>query len=220
MLSGMLFPLPVDVTVQTIDLSPTLHRSINFSFCSIQYNRPPAEYLSPTSRATRQPRTIQEMLRQFPAARYLEIDLSRPELSDAVMDEMLNDRLHIMESGIPISSLPLISPEVTSIVLPSDRHLVRLAIAIPLPSLVRLHVSKEISVCDIPGPSQMLQFRSIFHEWQTIPALWPSLGSVQVCLRVLLAPSLDRLRLFNIWVRWQVYSLLTSPDTSSANRSQ
>jgi hypothetical protein len=156
---------------------PRLHRSVSFSFCSIQYNRPPGEYLSPTSRATRQPRTIQEILRQFPAARYLEIDLARPELSSVVMDEVLNDRLHIMESAM--CSLPDISPQVSSLVLPSDRHMIRLATAIPLPSLSRLHVSKEISICDIPGPSQMLQFRSIFHDWQYMPALWPSLRMVR-----------------------------------------
>lgn len=143
------------------------------------------------------------MLRQFPAARHLEIDLARPELSSAVMDEMLNDRLHIMESGMSIDSSPDISPKVTSLVLPSDRHLVQLATAIPLPSLERLHVSKEVSIFNTPGPSQMLHFRSVFRDWQYTPTLWPSLRNVQVCLRVNLAPSLDRLRLFNIWVSKQ-----------------
>jgi hypothetical protein len=133
------------------------------------------------------PQTLQTCLLQFPAATRLDMDLGCYNLGRSDFKSVLGDHTTQLSSTTIESLSHQGSQHITELVLNRyHSHLVYLAVAMPSPSLERLHISLESSHTGFTHSAYLEDYLHFFDRWGDATAIWRSLKKVEVCITVTL----------------------------------
>jgi hypothetical protein len=133
------------------------------------------------------PQKLQTCLLQFPEATRLDMDLGGYNLGHSKFTPALGDHYTQIDSTM-IERLRHKGPrQITDLVLHRYRaHLLYLAVAMPLPSLTRLHIDLNTYACFWNGYYPGIHY-DVFDRWSQVAAIWRSVKKVQVCMNVTLS---------------------------------
>jgi hypothetical protein len=178
------------------------------------------------------PQTLQTCLGQFPAATRLEMDLDGRFICYPSFGTVLGEHYTPVNTTIAMieGSRHNGPREITELVI--DRysgHLIYLAVAMPLPSLTRLHIDVESPYTGLRNVDCLEYYLRHFDRWGHVASIWRSLKKVEVCITVTWGPKEyntsgiwdpQRHGTWNLWVSRCLYQTTPRADDSNlANHS-
>jgi hypothetical protein len=165
-------------------LSTLTSRKVDFAFRF--GNLRTADFAAQGTTEKGYPETLQTCLRQFPAVSRLDLDLAGYHLGDTKFRSVLGEdwtQVTLEMIGTLGREGQLGGPrQITDLVI--NRYssgLIYLVVAVPLPSLTRLHVCVE-HWTGFASSYHTERYHNVFKGWSNVAAIWRSLKKVEVCI--------------------------------------
>jgi hypothetical protein len=140
--------------------------------------------------------TLRSYLRQFPNLLRLDIHIDLLDFPIRILPPARSEDPTTTTKASPDPTYPI-----ADLVISSTEHLAVVTKVLPLPHLVRLHVSTAFQVRYRSRSTDDENYCALFKDFGTSATVWRSLESVQICLEVTFASAVDHLDI-DIWNFW------------------
>jgi hypothetical protein len=198
---------------------------ISFSLAFPECRQPSAAYLTRVESSNAgvlasELRTLPSLLRQLPAVRRLDINLSlfgRERIVPVYLYDERREKHATAVFATAEGSRPEQTCQIRELVVCTGDNVGLLALTLPLPCLTTLHISDLFDISVGPVMDRYADYLGLFCHLGTALDVWPSLLNFHTCLRVTIASAPGELEIWNLWVR-SLFPSQCHTDTDPANR--